>query len=80
MKRPNKNGLYDMHKCLEEWCEDWYADDLGKDDAKRPKMHLKAKGSFARSGGYVFSARTAEFGKSIFQYECFQVLFLDSGW
>ena len=59
---PNKWGLYDMHGNVDEWCLDWYQEDLSNDPVNDPKGGDFGRFRVCRGGcyySYPVSCRSA---------------------
>jgi formylglycine-generating enzyme required for sulfatase activity len=59
MLRANGFGLYDTLGGVYEWCHDWYAEDLGAEDATDPSGPSTGTDRVARGGSYYREARRA---------------------
>lgn len=53
---PNRWGLYDMHGNADEWCLDWYQEDLGSSAQTDPQGAASGDARVFRSGRWANSA------------------------
>ena len=49
---PNAWGLYDMHGNIEEWCKDWFKENLGSNPAIDPKGGASGDYRVMRGGSW----------------------------
>ncbi len=62
---PNAWGLYDMHGNVEEWCLDWYKEDLGSSAVTDPKGPNSGSNRVFRGGSWYYNA---QYCRSAYRY------------